>query len=299
MSSAPKITGNCPYPDSPSYGNRGLGRFVDVGWVLDTDFAKFIWNAPQRVRRQRSQSVHAKSLARCPAVHDSDGRLFEISCPFDIHIELYRNSEGTLLLKNLAGPQSPIRSKHLSNCVKLINQTEWAHPGRPVIQIITPYVLVADEPVYANQLPAFGYYRPDPLPGLMVAGRFPADIWPRHLMWAFEWHALDRPLKLTRGEPWWYIRFDHIDPSRSVRMVPAEMTSELREYMKGIEGVTNYVDQTYDLFKIARARRPESLLTRKTGHPGNEATEIDEAAQISAAAEENIRKLQDELYRSN
>jgi hypothetical protein len=79
--------------------------------------------------------------------------------------------------------------------VKLVNEAEWAHPQRPVLQIVTPYVIVADEPVYLNQLPPFNYWKANPLPGLMVPGRFPVDIWPRHLMWAFEWYALDQPLE--------------------------------------------------------------------------------------------------------
>jgi len=289
MTNDPNARKSCP-------SAHALGRFVDVGWILDTDHAKFMWQAPQRVRRPRIPHAHSKSLAHCPAVHDSDGRLFEITCPFDLHLGLVRDAEGMIRIKNLLGEQSSVRPKHLSELVKLVNPREWAHPERPVIQIVTPYVVVADEPVYVNQLPPFGFWKPEPLPGIMVTGRFPTDIWPRHLMWAFEWYATDRPLKLSRGEPWWYLRFDHYDPSRSIRMVPAEMTSELREYMAGIKGVTNYVSQTFELFKTAKARRPPILLVRKTGAAGEEAAEIDNVAQSTAAAEESLVELQVELY---
>jgi hypothetical protein len=103
----------------------------------------------------------------------------------------------------------------------------------------------------------------DPWPGLMIGGRFPIDVWPRHLMWAFEWHDLDRELVLTRGAPWFYAMFETADPSRHVRLVEAERTAELKAYMAGLKGVTNYVNRTFSLFATARARRPRKLLVRK------------------------------------
>lgn len=36
----------------------------------------------------------------------------------------------------------------------------------------------------------------------MISGRFPIHIWPRHLMWTFEWHDTSQDLVLTRGQPW-------------------------------------------------------------------------------------------------
>jgi hypothetical protein len=132
-----------------------------------------------------------------------------------------------------------------------------------VVQISAPYRFLADEQVWMSQMPAFGYYRKDPLPGLMLGGRFPIHIWPRSLMWAFEWHDLSKPLILRRGEPWFYVRFEAADPSRPVRLVEAQMTPELREYCSGLDGVTNYVNQTYQLFSVAQERRPPKLLTKK------------------------------------
>ena len=97
----------------------------------------------------------------------------------------------------------------------------------------------------------------------MVSGRFHVDIWPRHLMWAFEWCDVSTPITLKRGEPWWYVRFDHADPSRAVRMVAAEKTPEVTAYLQAIKGVTNYVNQTFSLMEVAKQWRPERLLQVK------------------------------------
>ena len=96
----------------------------------------------------------------------------------------------------------------------------------------------------------------------MIGGRFPTHIWPRILMWAFEWHDTTQDLVLRRGEPWFYIRFETMDPSRQVRLVEAEMTPELRAYCNGMDGVVNYVNRTFSLFQTAERRRPPKLLVR-------------------------------------
>jgi hypothetical protein len=45
-----------------------------------------------------------------------------------------------------------------------------------------------------------------------------------------------------------------------VRLVKAAMSPELREYLQGIDGVTNFVNQTFSLYSRAMERRPARLL---------------------------------------
>ena len=265
-------------------------RLVEVGWLLDGTNAQFIWDAPRRVVRQRPEARHAKSLTQCPAVVDMDARLFEIRCPVDIALGFRFDKDERPSLVNLAGDQSAVRSKHLNQMLAIVGRREWADPQRPVIQIMTPYVFVADEPVFVNQLPPFYAWRKDALPGLMVGGRFPVHLWPRQLMWAFEWYDIKKPLVLKRGEPWWYVRFDHHDPSRGVRLVEAVLTPELVEYIKGLAGVANYVNQTFQLFEVARERRPERLLVAKP-RGAAKPVEPDPALDAVLLAEERLFSL--------
>ena len=79
-------------------------------------------------------------------------------------------------------------------------------------------------------------------------------------MWAFEWHEPAKPLVLKRGDPWFTVRFETMDPSRKVRLVEARMTPELQGYLEGLEGVSNYIRGTFGLFGVARTRRPKRLL---------------------------------------
>jgi hypothetical protein len=112
--------------------------------------------------------------------------------------------------------------------------------------------------------PPFYHYPRKPLPGVTLGGRFPIDVWPRKLVWAFEWHDGASEIHINRGDPWFYLSFETEDPSRRTRLIEADMTKELREYTNGIRSVTYYVSQTYSLFGTARERRPKKLLTPKT-----------------------------------
>ena len=88
----------CPmHGEQPSAHMPTLPRFADVGWILDTDSAQLIWFEPKRVKTIKPERMHAKSLARCPAVLDNDSRLFEVLCPFDLEIGFRRDKDGKFL----------------------------------------------------------------------------------------------------------------------------------------------------------------------------------------------------------
>jgi hypothetical protein len=239
-------------------------RSVEVGWIIDADKAGFVWSAPQKVAREGARVRHAKSVNVCPAVLDHEARFFEVTCPIDLHLR-FQVDEKTRQprLVNVAGDQSTARPKTLAHLVHLVAPKEWRDPNRPILQLLTPYLFLADEPVYMTQMPPICHYRNPPWPGVLIGGRLPIHIWPRPMMWAFEWYDPKQELILRRGEPWFYVRFETEDPSRPVRLLEAEMTPQLKEYVGGLNAVTNYVNRTFSLFSTARERRPKRLLVAK------------------------------------
>lgn len=194
---------------------------------------------------------------------DHESRLIEVLCPIDARIRFQRDAQGRPSLGNALGDSSPIRSKHLGQMVTLVNEREWRHPKRPILQIATPYFFLADEPVWITQLPPLHVYQADPWPGVLIGGRYPIDVWPRTLMWAFEWHDPSKDIILKRGDPWFTVRFETMDPSRKTRLVKARLTPALEAYLQELEGVTNYIRGTFGLFEAARGRRPKTLLVRE------------------------------------
>jgi hypothetical protein len=237
---------------------------VDVGWIIDPSWeAHFIWDAPRKLTRPDARTNHAKGVSICPAINDYEARITEVTCPIDLHLRIGRDQKGESAIIAIDGDMSTIRPQALSKFVAPVPRGEWRHPTRPMLQVMTPYLFIADEPVYMSVSPASHHYSDRPLPGLMLGGRFPIHIWPRGLSWAFEWYDTTKDLLINRGDPWFYLSFETQDPARRVRLVEAEMTPALREYVTGTSGVTNYVSRTFSLFATAKQRRPKTLLAPK------------------------------------
>ncbi|MEM7189320.1 MAG: hypothetical protein AAF439_06890, partial [Pseudomonadota bacterium] len=184
--------------------------------------------------------------------------------PFDLELAMVRDKDGKPALKNMKSDASPVRAKKLAQHLHVTAEKEWRYPDRPTIQLSLPYLFIADEPVYMSQVPAFMHYKADGMPGTMFGGRFPINLWPRPLMWAFEWHDVNKPLKLSRGEPLFYCLFETEPADRPVQVIEAERTPELNEYLDLITGAVNYVNQTFSLFKQAEDRRPDRLVKAKS-----------------------------------
>ncbi|MAK59649.1 MAG: hypothetical protein CMK09_01600 [Ponticaulis sp.] len=243
--------------------SRGKKRTVTVGWMVRTPKAEALWQPPQPFSRSEPKARHAKSVQACPAAIDFDRRHFVIPCPVDLTLKFERMANGQLQIVDGDGEQSGMRPTGLRDMLVLHPQNEWRSPDRPLIQMIAPYVFIADDPCYVVQSPPYLHYFPTPRPGLQIGGRFPVHSWPRPLSWGFEWYDISQPLVLKRGEPWFYVHFETENPSARVRLVEQEPTEELNTYISSILDISNYVNRTYSLFEDAKRLRPERLVQPK------------------------------------
>jgi hypothetical protein len=210
---------------------------VRVGWLLTEKKGAVLYDAPERIRSADMNREHAKSASRCPAVINMESRYFVIKCPFTMHLGFERGKDGTPRLVNRLGDKSPLRGSKLAQLVTLVAESEWRYKDRP-----------------------FMHYLRQPWPGTLFGGRFPIHVWPRPLMWAFEWHDTSKDLILRRGDPWFYAGFETLPADRPISVVEAEMTPELDDYTQQISGAGNYAGPTFSLFKNAEKRRPRTLL---------------------------------------
>ena len=233
---------------------------ITVGWLREPEKGGVLYDPPERVIFRPPNRTHAKSAARCPAVINLESRFFMVRCPFDLHIGFTRTANGKPTLVSRAGAAGAVRPNKLGEVLAMVNEAEWRYPDRPTIQLKLPYIFVADEPVFVTQLDAFAHYRPQPLPGTIFGGRFPVHLWPRPLMWAFEWHEPAKDLMLRRGDPLFYVLFEGEGPERPLQLVEAERTAELMSYVEHVSGAVNFANQTFGLFRAAEAARPARLL---------------------------------------
>ncbi len=253
----------CKRGEKSSSGEAPSGA-TTVGWALNPEWeATFIWPAPRKVTKPDVRTSHAKGVSICPAILDHEARLFEMVAPVDIHLRPGRDQQGKPALLAVDGEQSTIRLPYINKMMSLMPQEEWRHPNRPILQVATPFYFVADDPVYISTMPAFYHFNARPQPGIALGGRFPIHTWPRQMIWAFEWYDPTKDLIINRGDPWFYLGFETEDPSRHIRLIEAEMTPVLKDYISGLRNVTAYVNRTFSLFKTAEERRPKTLLTPK------------------------------------
>jgi hypothetical protein len=249
--------------DNLASEGRGKKRTITVGWVLRATKSSVIWAPPQPFARTDPKPASAKSVQVCPAAVDFDRRHFVVPCPVDLTLKFDRQPNGQLSLVDADGEGSSVRQTGLREMMILHPQHEWRHPERPLIQMIAPYIFVADDPCYLVQSPPYLHYFNVPRPGVQIGGRYPVHIWPRPLSWGFEWHDMSKPLVFRRGEPWFYVHFETENPSARVRLVEQEMTPELEKYVNSIVDVSNYVNKTFSLFSEAQRTRPPSLIKAK------------------------------------
>lgn len=230
-----------------------------IGWTYTQTTAQVLYDPPTRLNTGGDRS-HAKSASRCPAVRDMESRYFVINSPVDIDIGFARDANGDPAFINRKGKASTATTGVLDQLLEMMPEDTWRHADRPTVQLRLPYLFVADEPVYLTQVAPFAHYREPQLPGTVFGGRFPIDVWPRPLLWAFEWHDTERPIVVERGEPLFYVHFECSSPERTLKLVPAALTDELREYMEKLAGVAGYVNQTFGLFEAAERLRPTRLV---------------------------------------
>ena len=107
-----------------------------------------LYDDPERIRSVDLNRDHAKSASRCPAVLNLESRYFVVKCPFSIHLGFERDSDGKPCLKNRMGGKARCETASSASTSTLVAEPEWRHKDRPTLQIKTPYLFVADEPVF-------------------------------------------------------------------------------------------------------------------------------------------------------
>lgn len=229
-----------------------------IGWYLDTDFAHVVFSAPKPVKARRAKPLSRRAVQACPAVNNLERNLFEILAPFSIELSVERRGEKfDLYFDDVATRiDEDLFNKHIF----FMPQDQWRSKDRPMLQIMVPYVFVTDEDCAICQLPPFLDSTSRRWPGVMVAGSYPFKYWPRSLNWAFEWDDLSSPLKIKRGDPLFYVKFDTPNTNSSVALSLIHDPSEIITYKKKIEGVVKYTNGSLELIKEAKQYRPKFFL---------------------------------------
>jgi len=92
---------------------------------------------PRQYQRNAPKPASTKAVGFCPAVLDYEARIFEVPCPFDLHLRLARDAEGNLQLQYPRPNESTSNPQYVSRLIVASNPSEWREPSKPVLQITT------------------------------------------------------------------------------------------------------------------------------------------------------------------
>lgn len=226
-----------------------------IGWFT-TDTGTLSHVAPERVRFRGGNRTHAKSASRCPGVIQLESRYFLIRSPLDLDLRFTRDDNGTPMLCDNGGSH-PDWAKHISP----VAQQHWRRREIPNVRLELPYHFMSDEMCYLTIVDSFAHFRPHPLPGVIVARRFPIHTWLTNIDWTFEWHDTGTSLVVKRGDPLFYCQFEAMGADRAIHLVPTEPTPPIREWMERMDAATVATEQARLLLQAAENARPAQLLT--------------------------------------
>ncbi len=231
---------------------------VDIGYCLADPAGGFAFQPPRTVFSERERPLAMRAVQNCPAVNALERQLVEMPSPIGIRLTLEERAGQFALGINPQG--TFVQPEEVQNLVTLEPPERWRHPKKPVIQIRLPIFFVTDEPCHMSQIPPFLGPQMRRWPGSMIAGRFPLELWPQNLTWAFEWDRPGDELAIRQGEPLCYFMFEFNDPEKRPHLVEAALTPELDEYRQGMQGLHHLTSDIEDIMARAGDRRPERLL---------------------------------------
>ena len=233
-----------------------------VGFVAIEGRSSIVFPTPRLLRSTRALPLSRRAVQACPAVNTFERRVIELLAPFSIQIRCQKTNKGTFeffLIEN----GTRIDSELISGLVSFMPREIWRTDNVPVVQIALPHLFISDESLFLTQMPAWASPTAIEIPGNLISGRFPADLWPRSLNLAFEWRDIQRDFKMRRGQPICYLFAETSDPEAGIDLIEAEMTEKLSRYISAISDVVKYTSDSFSLFERARKIRPKLLLEEK------------------------------------
>lgn len=250
---------------------------VTIGWLNTNDsdrlqsydgmaMSPYLTYDPEPYKRTpgHKEKSYKKWFTVCPANVQYNRNLFVIRAPLSVSLEV----------KELD------KQKGIWDCMPLNNNWTMTPEAlaryvmfegmpdarsdldKPILQVRTPYVFYADQPVTLQLLPVTNsIFQP---PGITICGEFDIHAWQRPVQWGFEWWDTNKPLIIKRGDPLYYIKFIvNNDPTEKVKLVRLKANDNTIKPILKANNVAHFASKTFDLFDIARKWRAPKYVTKE------------------------------------
>lgn len=235
---------------------------LEIGFAAVNPKAELAFPFPRMLLSSRDQPLSGRAVQACPAVNTFENRVIELLAPFSLRLRCIQSADGKFNV-HIIPEGTRIDSEIIKRFVSVMPRGIWRSEQFPVVQIALPHFFISDDTCYLTQTPAWASNSRNNIPGPVISGRFPTNIWPRSLNLAFEWQIFEEDLVLKRGQPCCYLLVEGSNPDIPIRLFPAELSTKLKDYREKIEGVVKFTSGSFNLFDQALKIRPQTLLEEK------------------------------------
>ena len=226
---------------------------IKVGWCYaGASWNQLIGKDPEHVETLNKAGSKA---SLCPALQDAVENLYQIPSPFKFHMscKLTKEGEASVTLHQ----DSTLMNKTFDQMIQIHHSNEWGTPSRPLLQILTQILFVADEDVWMETFMPIFHYRNNPLPIRQAFGRYNICDWQRPISCAFEWVDISKEIIIEEGEPLFYVRFLEPTFSKKITLKKIKFSGELKKHSDMCKSLVDVVKNTKNYFKIHRLMRPK------------------------------------------
>jgi len=198
-----------------------------VGYTNYTKDGEFFWYKiggfpPEKLK----MSDHIKGEGKfCPALNNIFKNTYVIRSPFDLNLNIKKTPNGSWWVEVL--PDSSLNPDYFNKIFSINELKDQNNKDWPLLNLSFPFTFISDDDVYLEILPPLLEY--NDLPGVVMGGTFSIYEWHRQFNWGFEWREITKNLKIKRGDPIAYVRFNPRDRNDKVKLKEIPITDDIKE----------------------------------------------------------------------
>lgn len=194
----------------------------------------------------------------CPAMRAYFEDTFVVASAFSLKLRRVSNSTGFTVCP--VYPFTSIPPKRVQKFINVQPRSTWRKPDRVVLQISTPYMFFADEPVEIEQMhPILGDI--ETLNWNLIPGRFDIYAWQRTLNCSMEWDCTLGDLTIRQGDPLFFVRFRSENGQR-FSVSECAFTGDIKERFRLFRGIASVRRGNFGLFEDAASARAHIKLVQ-------------------------------------
>src|SRR5574337_250826 len=149
---------------------------MKIGWCCTAFEATICFDSPKRFIPDKDNSLGSRGFLSCPAVRSYFASTYYVSSPFSLRLTCKETPAG--LVAQPVYPFTSLSPNKVAEFVKIEPKSSWRTPDVLVLQIPSPYVFFADDPIIIKQDPV-QLVTPSSHSWRLIPGKFNIYDWQR------------------------------------------------------------------------------------------------------------------------